>query len=164
MKNHFKSKDCDLTEEEFLKLLEYAIDHKYIYADFNLAGWMYNYVKDLESKITGNPNPNPGGADPTKRIDVIEAKVEEIASYIKDLPGKLASSLDVLSEELKKQNQGIIYLKKEIDAIKTRLPPLSDPSKPDPGSVPTTPSKPEPPAAPVSSKEPGPRVSSRTKK
>lgn len=142
MKNYFKKGQCEINENQMIENLQWSIDNRARFPDHEAIGWIFNYIKSLEG--------GTGGGD-DKRLEALELEFNEFTKVIKELGATFAAfSKDLTSviNEVQKHNSGIVYLKKEIDAINAKLQPVTIPEEPPAAPVPepkpTEPVEPKP--------------------
>lgn len=122
MKDHFENSQ-PYTEKNVRDYLQNALHNNYYYTNPSTECYMFNFSKDLESRIE---KLEKGGSKPG-------TDVEELLKEITDEMKKLHEMID-------KQASGIAYLKREIDSLKAKQP-----SEPIPIPQPKPAPKPEEP-------------------
>lgn len=157
MKNYFKEGQCSNGEQDVIANLQWCIDNRIRSPEHETTGWLFNLVKNIESKAGRS-----GSSDDQelrKRIDEIDVKIADFLKFVEDLPPKITASFDALgdditklADEVQKQKSGMLYLKKELDAVKSKLPSdvPNPPVAPVPEPQPAEP-KPEPKPKPAPS-------------
>lgn len=147
MKNYFKEGQCNGSEKDCIANLQWCIDSRISVPDHETVGWLFNYIKYVESQKDGG---NGGGSDLKKRLDDIDLKIADFVKFISELSPKIDSTLgafqkdvETLATEVQKHNAGMLYLKKELDALKSKQP--SDTPKPAPAPAPGPEPKPTEP-------------------
>jgi len=177
MKNYFDTKGCIADEQTIINNCQWMITHRARETDYECIGWIINNIKDIESKIGDGSTDQPSGdskidkrlTDMDKKMDDFiqstDQKQLETTGAIQELIGDIRK----LVEDLQKHNSGILYLKRELDAIKEKMnKPEVPESEPEPEPEVPAPEVPEPEAPDTPVPKPMPKTpevrSSRKKK